>query len=328
MTATMMRAVEVTTPGGPEVLLETSRPAPSPKSGELLIRVVGAGVNRPDVLQRLGLYPPPPGASDLPGLEVSGTIEAVGEDVARWRVGDEVCALLPGGGYAAFAVAHAGACLPIPKGVKLLEAAGLPETLFTVWANVFEDGDLQAGERLLVHGGTSGIGATAIRLAAALGAEVIATASSDKKLEAIRALGASHALRYDAPDWPEKVSALGGADVVLDMAGGDFVAKNLSALKNGGRHVSIAFLRGPEATINIMDVMRKRLRLSGSTMKARGHEEKARIARALEERVWPLFAAGGMAIDVDTVFPLTEASEAHRRMEAGLHVGKLILSLE
>ncbi len=323
-----MRAIEIAAPGGPDALRETMRPTPRPAAGEVLIRVAAAGVNRPDVLQRMGLYPPPPGASDLPGLEVAGDVAAVGEGVDRWRVGDAVCALLPGGGYAEFAVADAGACLPQPAGLTPIEAAGLPETFFTVWANVFEDGALKAGERLLVHGGTSGIGACAIRLARARGAEVVATASSDAKLRAIRDIGATHAFRYDLDDWPDKISAIGGVDVVLDMAGGDFVAKNLGVLRPGGRHVSIAFQRGAEATVNVMQIMRNRLRLSGSTMKARPPAEKARIARALEADVWPLFASGALKADVDGTFPLHAAAKAHARMEAGAHVGKIILSVD
>lgn len=321
-----MRAIEIAVPGGPEVLTLVERPRPAPKRHEVLIRVDAAGVNRPDVLQRLGMYPPPPGASDLPGLEVAGTIAALGPDATRWRVGEPVCALLPGGGYAEYALADAGSCLPLPANLSPEEAAGLPETVFTVWANVFEDGGLQPGETLLVHGGTSGIGATAIRMAKALGARVIATASSDEKCDAIRRLGAANAYRYDVAGWDEDIQAAGGADVVLDMAGGDFVARNLSVLKPGGRHVSIAFLRGSTAQIDIMSIMRKRLRLSGSTMKSRDLAEKARLAAAIEKQVWPLIEGGVFRPDIDRVFPLARAADAHRRMEGGEHLGKIVLT--
>lgn len=321
----MMRAVEIRSPGGPEVLSVTNRPAPEPSANEVLIRVRAAGVNRPDVLQRMGFYPPPPGASDIPGLEVSGVVERVGAGVTAWKTGDEVCALLTGGGYAEFALADCGSCLPVPAGVSLEDAAGLPETFFTVWANVFDDAGLKPGETLLVHGGTSGIGVTAVTLAKATGARVFATASSEAKLAAIRALGADRAFDYRSDGWESEIAADGGADVVLDMAGGDFVKRNLAALKSGGRHVSIAFLRGNSAEIDIFQMMRKRLRLSGSTMKIRTFAEKARLAEALRREVWPLFAAGRLKAVTDRVFPLAEAAEAHRRMEAGAHIGKILL---
>ena len=321
----MMHAIEISTPGGPEVLTLTERPRPSPSSAEVLIKVAAAGVNRPDVLQRKGLYPPPPGASDLPGLEVSGVIEAVGASVRRWKRGDEVCALLTGGGYADYALAQEGSCLPVPRGFSLVEAASLPETMFTVYANVFDDAALQPGETLLVHGGTSGIGVTAIMLAKAWGAKVIATASSDDKLKAILDLGADAAFNYATAKWEDEIVKLGGADVVLDMTGGDFVARNLEALNFKGRHVSIAFLRGATAEINIFQIMRKQLRLSGSTMKARSFGEKARLAAAIEKHVWPLIEAGRIRPVIDRVFPLAEAPAAHRRMEEGLHVGKILL---
>lgn len=320
-----MRAVEIRQPGGPEVLGLGERPVPEPGAHEVAIRVIAAGVNRPDVLQRMGLYPPPPGASDIPGLEVSGVVERLGSEVAAWRVGDEVCALLTGGGYAEVAVAHEGSCLPVPEGVSLMDAAGLPETFFTVWANVFEDAHLQAGETLLVHGGTSGIGVTAITLAKAMGAKVFATASSAEKRAAIRALGADAAFDYRSDGWETEIATLGGADVVLDMAGGDFVKRNLTALNPGGRHVSIAFLRGNDTVIDIFQMMRKRLRLSGSTLKIRSIEEKAHLARQLRREVWPLFAQGRLKLVTDTVFPLAEAAKAHRRMEAGDHKGKILL---
>lgn len=320
-----MKAVEISAPGGPEVLRLVDRPRPTPGPQEVLIRVDAAGVNRPDVLQRMGLYPPPPGASDLPGLEVSGTIEAAGDGVGRWKKGDLVCALLTGGGYAEYALAHERSCLPAPVGVALEDAAGLPETVFTVWANVFDDAQLKPRETLLVHGGSSGIGVMAIALAKAIGANVFATASSDEKLEAIRKLGADAAFNYATEKWEEEVQKRGGADVILDMAGGDFVARNLEALSFKGRHVSIAFLRGPIAQINIFQIMRKQLRLSGSTMKARSFSEKARLAADIEARIWPLFASGAARPVTDRVYPLAEAAEAHRRMEAGRHIGKILL---
>ncbi|MDZ7628702.1 MAG: NAD(P)H-quinone oxidoreductase [Parvularculaceae bacterium] len=320
-----MRVIEITKPGGPEVLVPGERPCPEPGPDEVLIRVAAAGVNRPDVLQRMGLYPPPPGASDIPGLEVSGGVERVGANVTAVKAGDEICALLTGGGYAEFALAHAGSCLPVPNGVSVIDAAGLPETFFTVWANVFDDAQLKAGEILLVHGGTSGIGVTAITLAKAMGAKVVATASSEEKLSAIRTLGADHAFDYRHEGWETEIANLGGADVVLDMAGGDFVKRNMTAMNPHARHVSIAMLRGNAAEIDIFQMMRKRLRFSGSTMKIRSFEEKARLGAALRREVWPLFAEGRLKPVTDRVFPLAEAAEAHRRMEAGSHIGKILL---
>ena len=320
-----MRVIEITKLGGPEVLVPAERPVPEPGPNEVLIRVAASGVNRPDVLQRLGLYPPPPGASDIPGLEASGVVEKTGPGVTAWKKGDEVTALLTGGGYADYALAHEGSCLPVPAGVSLVDAAGLPETFFTVYANVYEDARLKPGETLLVHGGASGIGVTAIMLGKAKGARVIATASSEEKLAAIRALGADAAFDYRRDDWEHEIARMGGADVVLDMAGGDFVKRNLTLLNAGGRHVSIAFLRGNTAEIDIFLIMRKRLRLSGSTMKIRSAEEKARLAEALRREVWPLFASGRLKPVTDRVLPLTEAAEAHRRMEAGAHIGKILL---
>lgn len=322
-----MRAVEIAAPGGPDMLRLTERPTPKPGPREALIRVVAAGVNRPDILQRMGLYPPAPGASDLPGLEVAGEVVAVGAEVAAEKVGDLVCALTAGGGYAEYVAVHEGSCLPLPRGLSMTEAAGVPETFFTVWANVFEDGALRGGETLLVHGGTSGIGVTAIAMAKAFGASVIATASSDAKIEAIRALGADHAFNYASDDWVKEISALGGVDVVLDMAGGDFVARNMECLKPGGRHVSIAFLRGATAEIDIFSLMRKRLRLSGSTMKARHNEEKARIAFELRGQVWPMLESGRIRPQIDRTFPLADAAGAHAWLEKGGHIGKVILEV-
>ncbi len=321
-----MRAVEISEPGGPSVLRPCERPVPTPGPREILIKVDAAGVNRPDVLQRMGLYPPPDGASDLPGLEAAGVVAAVGASATRFKPGEAVCALLPGGGYAEYAVADEGVCLPIPTGVSPEEAAGLPETVFTVWANVFDDAGLAADETLLVHGGSSGIGVTAIALAKAFGARALATASSAAKRERISALGADAAFDYTDPDWSAAVIEAGGADVVLDMAGGDFLPTNLKVLKPGGRHVSIAFLRGAKAEINIMMIMRKRLRLSGSTMRARGVAEKARLADAIRETVWPRVAAGEIRPVVDQIYALEDAHLGHGRMEAGEHFGKIILT--
>jgi putative PIG3 family NAD(P)H quinone oxidoreductase len=322
-----MRCVEISAPGGPEVLRLAERPLPEPRADEVLIRIAYAGVNRPEVLQRMGLYPPPPGASDIPGLECAGEIVKLGRDVARWRVGDRVCALLTGGGYGEFATAHEGSCLALPTGLSLREAAALPETFFTVYANMIDDAGLKAGETLLVHGGTSGIGVAAIQTAKALGARVIATASSAKKLEAIRDLGADLALDYTVDGWPEEAAKFGGADVVLDMAGGDFLAKNLDCLKPFGRHVSIAFLRGPTGEVNIFNLMRKRLRLTGSTMKARDFAEKARLAEGLRTRLWPLLESGRIKPVIDEVVPLADAARAHIRMEKGAHVGKILIAV-
>ncbi len=320
-----MQAIEIETPGGPEVLKLVTRPTPSPEASEVLIRVAAAGVNRPDVLQRRGLYPPPPGASDLPGLEAAGEIAAVGADVKDWKIGDKICALLPGGGYAEYASVDAGSCLPVPENLSIEQAASLPETVFTVWANVFDDAKLQAGETLLVHGGTSGIGVTAIAMAKAFGAKVVATASTKEKCEACLQLGADAACNYKDDPWDEMLATRGGTDVVLDMAGGDFVARNLACLNPGGRHVSIAFLRGAEATINIFAIMQKRLKLTGSTMKARSLEEKARLARDIRTHVWPHLMSGAMSPAIDSTFSLADAAKAHEHMESGGHIGKIIL---
>ncbi|MGF1543926.1 MAG: NAD(P)H-quinone oxidoreductase [Parvularculaceae bacterium] len=329
-----MRAIEIAEPGGPDVLRLTNRPIPTPGPGEALIKVDAAGVNRPDALQRAGLYPPPPGASDLPGLEVSGCVVALGapaDDAALphpWpQPGEPVCALLPGGGYAEYAVAPVGSCLPIPAGLSPEEAAGVVETTFTVWANVFDDAGLAAGETLLVHGGSSGVGAAAISLAKAFGARVVATASSEEKLARILEHGADAAHDYTSETWDAEIAEAGGADVVLDMAGGDFVSRNLRLLRPGGRHVSIAFLRGPKAEIDVPLVMRNRLRLSGSTLRARPVEEKARLAAAVRERVWPVIASGAARPAIDEVYPLAEAAAAHARLESGAHFGKIVLAV-
>ena len=320
-----MQAIEITEFGGPEVLRMTERPVPRPDGNEVLIRVAAAGVNRPEVLQRKGLYPPPPGASDLPGLECAGEVAAVGVDVKNWKPGDRVCALLTGGGYAQYAIADAGSCLPVPDNISLEDAAGLPETVFTAWANMFDDAQLKSGETLLVHGGTSGIGVTAIQLGKAFGAKVITTCGTKEKCDAALKIGADAAYLYDDDDWDGEIAKSGGADVVLDMAGGDFVNRNLSCLNFGGRHVSIAMLRGAEATINIFVIMQRRLRLTGSTMKSRPFEEKARLAADIRAMVWPKLESGDFRPTIDRIFPLTDAAEAHKRMESGAHMGKILL---
>ena len=323
-----MVCIEISAPGGPDVLKAAQRKTPTPSHGEVLIKVAAAGVNRPDVLQRSGLYPPPPGASDLPGLEVSGTIAAIGPgDGTRWHVGDTVCALLAGGGYAQYAIADARLCLPIPDSVTLKDAAGLPETVFTVFANVFEDGQLKAGETLLLHGGTSGIGTTAIAMAKAFGASIIATAGTPEKCQTLKSLGVDHAYQYNDDDWVSAISAkpIKGVDVVLDMAGGDFLEKNIACLRAGGRHVSIAFLRGPKGTLDIFSTMRKRLTITGSTLRARSTNEKARLASEVEISIWPKFSTGKMRTITHKTFALSDASDAHKMMEAGTHTGKLLL---
>lgn len=323
----MMSVIEITAPGGPNVLQLTTRPIPQPMGNEVLIRIHAAGVNRPEVLQRRGLYPPPPGATDIPGLEAAGEIATLGPDAKGLKIGNKVCALLPGGGYGEYAVVDAGSCLPVPAGLSMVEAAALPETYFTVWANVFDDADLKSGETLLVHGGTSGIGVTAISLAKAWGAKVVATASSDGKCAALINLGADKVYRYDTAPWDTDIAEHGGVDVVLDMAGGDFMPRNLACLNARGRHVSIAFLRGAEASINIFQIMQKRLKLSGSTMKSRPSAEKARLAKALHSNVWPLLEAGNIKPVIDATFPMAEAAKAHSRMEDGTHIGKIVLKI-
>ncbi len=322
---TTMTAIDPAAPGGPELLVPVERPVPVPGAGEVLVRVRAAGVNRPDVLQRLGLYPMPPGTPSILGLEIAGEVVTAG---GRWRVGDRVCALVAGGGYAEYCAAPAVQCLPVPAGMSFTDAAGLPETYFTVWSNLFERGRASAGETVLVHGGTSGIGVTAILLAKARGLTVIVTAGSPAKCDAARALGADHAIDYKTQDFVAAVSQITagrGVDVVLDMVGGDYLARNMKCLADDGRHISIAFQRGPVAEVNLSDVMRRRLTLTGSTLRPRSVAFKAALAAALEAEVWPLFAAGKLRAVTDKVFPLAEAADAHRRMEAGDHVGKIIL---
>jgi putative PIG3 family NAD(P)H quinone oxidoreductase len=325
-----MTAIDPASPGGPEVLQPVQRPVPTPGPDEVLVRVAAAGVNRPDVLQRLGLYPMPPGTPTIPGLEIAGTVVAVGEAVSRWRVGEAVCALVAGGGYAEYCTAPAGQCLPVPAGMAMADAAGLPETWFTVWSNVVDRGRAKAGETMLVHGGTSGIGVTAIQLAQVLGLRIIVTAGSSEKCAAALALGADAAIDYKAQDFVADVQRLTnghGIDLVLDMVGGDYVARNLKCLAEDGRHVSIAFQRGMTGEIDLATVMRKRLLLTGSMLRPRPISFKTAIAETLEGAVWPEFESGRLKPVTDRVFPLAEAADAHRRMEAGLHVGKIVLAV-
>jgi putative PIG3 family NAD(P)H quinone oxidoreductase len=320
-----MRAVAITAPGGPEVLLPVQVARPEPGYGQILIRIAYAGVNRPDALQRAGSYAPPPTASPLPGLEVAGTVAAVGPGVAEWKLGDAVCALLPGGGYAEYAVTPAAHALPVPQGMDLREAACLPETFFTVWSNVFLRGGLKAGEVFLVHGGSSGIGTTAIQLAHAFGARVFATAGSPEKCTACAKLGAERAIDYRAEDFVAVLKAEGGADLILDMVGGSYLPRNVKALKDDGRLVQIAFLQGPKVELNFAEVMMRRLTITGSTLRPQSDLAKARIAASLREHVWPLLDAGRIAPVMDSEFPLEDASEAHARMESSGHIGKIVL---
>ncbi len=323
-----MKAIEISTPGGPEVLKPVQRPTPQPAEGEILIRVAAAGVNRPDLLQRQGNYPPPPGASDIPGLEVAGTVAALGAGVTGWKLGDQVCALLAGGGYAAFAAVPELQCLPIPEGLSIVEAAALPETLFTCWTNLIDGGQLKPGETVLIHGGSSGIGTTGIQLAKALGATVIATAGTPEKCEACRRLGADLAIDYKAEDFAQAIKAAGmTVDVVLDMVGGDYVRRDIEIMAQGGRHVSIASLGGAEATVPIFRIMQKRLTLTGSTLRARSPAEKGAIAARLLETVWPMITTGKLRPTVHATFALAEAAAAHRALEAGDHIGKIVLTV-
>ncbi|QBF33511.1 NAD(P)H-quinone oxidoreductase [Thalassococcus sp. S3] len=323
----MMRAVEISKPGGPDVLTPVQRPVPEPALGQVVIKVAYAGVNRPDALQRAGAYAPPPGASDLPGLEAAGEIVALGEGVSDWSVGDQVCALLPGGGYAEYVATPAAHCLPVPDGMGLKEAACLPETFFTVFSNVFIRGGLQPGERFLVHGGSSGIGTTAIQLANAFGARVFATAGSDEKCAACVKLGAEQAINYRNADFVDAMRAEGGANLILDMVGGDYIPRNIKALADDGRLVQIAFLQGPKVEVNFAQVMTRRLMITGSTLRPQSDLAKARIAQDLREAVWPLLDAGRVAPVMDQTFPLEDAASAHARMESSVHVGKIVLSV-
>jgi NADPH2:quinone reductase len=325
-----MRAIEITAPGGPEVLRVTQRAVPVPAFNEVLIEVAAAGVNRPDVLQRKGGYPPPPGASDIPGLEVAGTVVATGAGVNEWRPGDRVCALVTGGGYAEYVAAPAPQCLPIPRGLTLIEAAGLPETFFTVWVNVFERAGLKGSETLLIQGGSSGIGVTAIQMARALGHRVFVTAGSADKCAACEKLGASRAINYRTEDFMAVVKELTGGkgvDVILDMVGGDYVPRELACLADDGRLSLIAFLGGTKTTIDMTDILRRRLTITGSTLRARSVEVKGALAQALTQKVWPLIEAGKIRPVIYRTFRLEEASAAHALMESSAHVGKIILEV-
>lgn len=319
-----MRVIEIQAPGGPEVLQLAERPKPEPAYGEIRLKVAFAGVNRPDALQRSGNYNPPPGASDLPGLEASGTIDAVGAGVTGLAEGDAVCALLPGGGYAEYAITPAAHCLPVPKGLSMAEAACLPETFFTVWTNVFQRGRLMAGETFLVHGGTSGIGTTAIQLACVFGARVFATAGSDEKARFCETLGAERGINYRTDDFVDVLKAAGGADLILDMVGGDYIPRDIKALKDDGRLAFIAFLGGPKAEVNFAEVMVRRLNITGSTLRPISVTGKARIADALRTNVWPLIEAGRVKPVMDQEFPLEQAVDAHRALDAA-HIGKIVL---
>lgn len=326
-----MRAIDPTEPGGPEVLVVVERPTPRPAAGEVLIRVAAAGVNRPDVLQRTGGYAPPPGAPTIPGLEVAGHVVAVGDDADSHLIGQPVCALLAGGGYAEYVAVPAGQCLPVPDGLSMVEAAALPETLFTVWTNLFERGYAAEGDSVLVHGGTSGIGTMAILLGKLFGLEVVVTVGSDAKAQAARDLGAAHAINYRTENFVERVAEITGGkgvSVVLDMVGGDYVPRNIKCLAEDGRHVSIAVQGGATATIPLWDIMRRRLTLTGSTLRPRDAAFKEMVADELSRTVWPHVAAGKLRPVMDRSFPLEQAAEAHRRMEAGDHVGKIVLTLE
>ena len=326
-----MRCVEISKPGGPEVLKAVERPDPVPGDGEVLIAVEAAGVNRPDVLQRLGGYPPPPGASDIPGLEVAGTITALGRGVRDWRVGDRVCALIAGGGYAALCVAPAPQCLPVPSSLDMVAAGAVPETFFTVWTNVFDRGRLKAGEAALFHGGTSGIGTTAIQLAAARGARVFATAGSDEKCRACEQLGAERGINYRTEDFAASITQLTGGrgvDLILDIIGADYFAKNLASLAVDGRLVEIGFMGGSSTTsVDLGQVLRRRLTITGSTLRPRTVEQKGAIAASLRAEVWPLLEQGRVKPIVYRTFPLEQAAEAHRLMESSEHVGKIVLTV-
>lgn len=324
-----MTVIGLPTPGGPEALVPEPRPVPQPGAGEILVKVAAAGVNRPDVMQRKGLYPPPPGASDIPGLEIAGEVVALGAGVTTWKVGDKICALVSGGGYAEYCLADEGAALPVPAGLSMVEAAALPETFFTVWTNVFDLAGLKAGESFLVHGGTSGIGTTAIQLAKAFGATVLTTAGSPEKCEVCRALGADLAIDYKAEDFVAAVKAKTGkgVNVILDMVGGSYIARNYEAAAPQGRIVQIAFMEGSKVQIDYMRLMLKRLSHMGSTLRSRPKAEKAVIAASLKDKVWPLIEAGKVKPVLDQTFPLEKASEAHARMETSAHIGKIMLKV-
>ena len=326
----LMQAIEISAPGGPEMLRLTERPVPEPGPDEVLVRVAAAGVNRPDVLQRMGAYPPPPGASDIPGLEIAGTVVAAGAG-ATHLIGTRVCALVTGGGYAQYCIAPAGTCLPVPEVLRMTEAAAMPETLFTVWINLFERGFAADGDTVLVHGGTSGIGTMASLLGKLFGLEVIVTCGSEAKCAAALAIGAAHAINYREADFVAVVKELTGGkgvDVVLDMVGGDYVPRNLACLADDGRHVSIAFQRGPIAEVPIVELMRRRLTMTGSTLRPRDVRFKTMVADEIAKTVWPYVEGNRLKPVIDQVFPLAEASAAHARMESGEHVGKIVLKID
>lgn len=325
-----MTAIGIVSPGGPEVLVPEERPVPAPGAGEILVKVAAAGVNRPDVMQRKGLYPPPPGAPDIPGLEIAGTVVALGEGVTRWKIGDAVCALVVGGGYAEYCLAHESHALSIPAGISLTQAPAIPETFFTVWHNVFERGALKSGETLLVHGGSSGIGTTAIQLAKQFGARVFVTAGTDEKCESCRKLGADLAINYKTEDFvagTKKATGGKGADVILDMVGGDYIERNYEAAAVEGRIVQIAFQGSTKATVDFRRIMLKRLHHTGSTLRSRSVADKGLIAQAIAEKVVPLLAAGTVRPVMDSTFPLAEAAKAHARMESSAHIGKIVLTV-
>ena len=324
---TSMKVIEIVEPGGPSVLKSSVRSIPKPKRNEVLIKISYAGINRPDVLQRSGSYLPPPGASDLPGLEASGIIYAIGKNVTNWEVGDEVCALLPGGGYAEYAVTQASHCLPVPTGMSLKQAAALPETLFTVWSNVFQRGGLKPNEKFLVHGGSSGIGTMAIQLANLFGSEVYATAGSEAKCSACEELGAIRAIDYNKEDFLEVIKSIGGVHLILDMVGGAYIEKNIKALVDDGRLVQIAFLKGAKVELNFAQIMTRRLTVTGSTLRPQSDLSKSQIASELLEKIWPLLSTGRINPVINSVFDLNDVSSAHRLMESSKHIGKIVLKV-
>ena len=325
---TSMKVIEIVEPGGPSVLKSSVRNIPKPKRNEVLIKISYAGINRPDVLQRSGSYLPPPGASDLPGLEASGIIFALGDNVTNWDVGDEVCALLPGGGYAEYAVTQASHCLPVPTGMSLKQAAALPETLFTVWSNVFQRGGLKPNEKFLVHGGSSGIGTMAIQLANLFGSEVYATAGSDAKCSACEELGAIRAINYNKEDFLEVIKSIGGVHLILDMVGGAYIEKNIKALVDDGRLVQIAFLKGAKVELNFAQIMTRRLTVTGSTLRPQSDLSKSQIASELLEKIWPLLSTGRINPVINSVFDLNDVSSAHLLMESSKHIGKIVLKVD
>ena len=325
---TSMKVIEIVEPGGPSVLKSSVRSIPKPKRNEVLIKISYAGINRPDVLQRSGSYLPPPGASDLPGLEASGIIFAIGDNVTNWEVGDEVCALLPGGGYAEYAVTQASHCLPVPTGMSLKQAAALPETLFTVWSNVFQRGGLKPNEKFLVHGGSSGIGTMAIQLANLFGSEVYATAGSEAKCSACEELGAIRAINYNKEDFLEVIKSIGGVHLILDMVGGAYIEKNIKALVDDGRLVQIAFLKGAKVELNFAQIMTRRLTVTGSTLRPQSDLSKSQIASELLEKIWPLLSTGRINPVINSVFDLNDVSSAHLLMESSKHIGKIVLKVD